>query len=52
MAVEKAKKDSFLTFEKCLSFNFTNNYSKIIKKFADNDNEFKLGQKETKLNPY
>ena len=47
-----AKKDSFLTFDKCLSFNFTNNYSKIIKKFADNDNEFKLGQKETKLNPY
>ena len=52
IAVKKAKKDSFLTFEKCLSFNFINNYSKIIKKFADDDNEFKLGQKETKLNPY
>tara|TARA_B100001013_G_C24573061_1_gene427407 strand:- start:49 stop:1092 length:1044 start_codon:yes stop_codon:yes gene_type:complete len=51
-AFSRARKQKPLNYEKSIKFNFTNTYSKIIKKFGKPKLDFKEGQKETKLNPY
>ena len=52
LAVSKARKQKFLNYKKSIKLNFTNTYSKIIKKFSKPQLDFEEGQKETKLNPY
>ena len=51
-AVSKARKQKCMNYEKSIKLNFTNTYSKIIKKFSKPKLDFEEGQKETKLNPY
>jgi len=51
-AVNKARKDKFLDFEKSIKFNFIRSYSRIIKKFSNSSTNFNEKQKTTKLNPY
>ena len=52
LAVSNARKQKFLNYKKSIKLNFTNTYSKIIKKFSKPQLNFEEGQKETKLNPY
>tara|TARA_B100002051_G_C16721377_1_gene632642 strand:+ start:1188 stop:2234 length:1047 start_codon:yes stop_codon:yes gene_type:complete len=52
LAVSSAKKDPFLNFDDCLRANFKVSYSKLVKKFSEDNNDFKSDQAETKLNPY
>jgi hypothetical protein len=51
-AVQKARKGSFLNYEKSIKFNFIKSYSKIVKSFSKPSKNFHRKQKETKLNPY
>lgn len=51
-SIEKARKGSFLNYEKSLKFNFVKSYSKLIKNFSDPKKNFSYKQKVTKLNPY
>tara|TARA_Y100000294_G_scaffold176914_1_gene200706 strand:+ start:633 stop:1676 length:1044 start_codon:yes stop_codon:yes gene_type:complete len=51
-AIQNARKDNFLKYDKSIKFNFVNSYSQIIKKFSSPSKDFKEKQKETKLNPY
>ena len=52
LAVQKARKGSFLNYKKSIKFNFIKSYSKIIKNFSKPSKNFYRKQKETKLNPY
>ena len=51
-SVEKARRESFLKYEKSIKFNFIKSYSKIIRSFSKPSKNFHSKQKETKLNPY
>lgn len=52
LAVNKARKEKFLDYDKSIKFNFIKSYSKIVKKFSKAAKNFNEKQKETKLNPY
>ena len=52
LAVNKARKQNHLSFNKSLDVNFIKSYSKIIKKFSKSKTLFDKGQLDTKLAPY